>query len=150
MNSFFLLRSRAQSLSILILWIFNGIIGAAYPPINEIIGGSIFFVFAAFNVLAIIFVFFCLPETKNKSITEIKKYFASESKVHNSELSAQEWIIEKKNKNEIWPIIIIFGSLLNPVEACWRKRKAVIFNLWFCPGKCCFRKVGFKLYFEKE
>ena len=51
------------------------IIGAVYPLVNEAIGGLSFLMFASIIFLAIIFVHFCVPETRGKTITEIKEFF---------------------------------------------------------------------------
>ena len=61
------------------MWISNCIVGAAYSPVNEAIGGSIFFIFGALNLFALIFVYFCVPETKNKKPSEIQNFFRVKS-----------------------------------------------------------------------
>jgi len=79
-------RSQAQSISVLVMWISNCIIGAAYSPINEAIGGSIFFLFGTLNIFALIFVFFYVPETKNKTSTEIQDFFLPKSSDSSNEI----------------------------------------------------------------
>ena len=91
------LRSQAQSISTFVMWISNCIVGAAYSPINEAIGGSIFFLFGAFNVIAIIFVFFCFPETKNKKPAEIQKFFHSKSRNFENIVKMQHVLLGLQN-----------------------------------------------------
>ena len=91
------LRSQAQSISTFVMWISNCIVGAAYSPINEAIGGSIFFLFGAFNVIALIFVFFCFPETKNKKPAEIQKFFHSKSRNFENIVKMQHVLLGLQN-----------------------------------------------------
>ena len=48
------------------------VVVAAYPLVNREIGGSAFFIFAVMNLIAIVFTYFFVPETKNKNIDEIQ------------------------------------------------------------------------------
>ena len=59
------------------------IIGAVYPLVSHAIGGLSFLIFGAIILLATIFVHFCVPETKGKSITEIQKYFLDSKQIVN-------------------------------------------------------------------
>ena len=61
------------------IWAANCIIGTAYPPTANAIGSSVFFIFAGLNLLAFIFVFFLLPETKNKTSADISVLFKATS-----------------------------------------------------------------------
>ena len=56
-------------------WAFNYFIGFATPFIEADIGFSYGYLFAAFNFLAVLVVFFFLPETSGKSLEEIDTMF---------------------------------------------------------------------------
>ena len=72
-------RMQAQSITVFVIWAANCIIGTAYPPTANAIGSSVFFIFAGLNLLAFIFVFFVLPETKNKTSADISVFFKAMS-----------------------------------------------------------------------
>jgi hypothetical protein len=59
-------------------WIFNATVAFSFPIALEYIGNPTFFVFAVINVGSLLFVFFCLPETKGKSLEEIEKHMKKE------------------------------------------------------------------------
>lgn len=61
-------------------WVFNFFIGFATPFIEADIGFSYGYLFAAFNFLAVLVVFFFLPETSGKSLEEIDTMFLLEVK----------------------------------------------------------------------
>ena len=61
-----------KSITTLVHWISMAIVVAAYPLVNREIGGSAFFIFAVMNLIAIVFTYFFVPETKNKNIDEIQ------------------------------------------------------------------------------
>merc|ERR1711953_401098 len=77
------LRPRAASISVLINWISIMVMGAAYPPIENAIGSSVFFIFAAINLISMVYVQLCLPETKDKTLTEIHSHFKKNNKSKN-------------------------------------------------------------------
>lgn len=79
-------RSMAMSIAVAAQWLFNGIVANTFPIINrsafneESFNGSLpYFIFAAMTILAIIFVMKMVPETKNKSLEEIEKFWAKET-----------------------------------------------------------------------
>lgn len=59
-------------------WLFNAAVAFTFPIALESIGNSTFFIFAVINVGSLLFVFFCLPETKGKSLEEIEKHMKKE------------------------------------------------------------------------
>ncbi|EME78315.1 uncharacterized protein MYCFIDRAFT_36929 [Pseudocercospora fijiensis CIRAD86] len=61
-------------------WAFNFFIGFATPFIEADIGFSYGYLFAAFNFLAVLVVFFFLPETSGRSLEEIDTMFLLEVK----------------------------------------------------------------------
>ena len=56
-------------------WAANAAIGFSYPLLDEVIGGKTFFIFAALLLIFVIYTFLKVPETKNKSISEIQNHF---------------------------------------------------------------------------
>ena len=73
-------RSIAMSIAVAAQWLFNGMVARSFPLVNrselnhqEFNGALPYFVFATFCVLAFIFVWKYLPETKGKSLEEIEE-----------------------------------------------------------------------------
>ena len=56
-------------------WLTNALIGFTYPPLDEMIGGYTFFIFAGFCFISCFYTWFFVPETKGKEISEIQKLF---------------------------------------------------------------------------
>ncbi|KAI7870864.1 major facilitator superfamily domain-containing protein [Spinellus fusiger] len=56
-------------------WAMNFLIGQTFPVIFAAIGGYSFAIFAVVSMLAFLFTFFKVPETKNKSIEDIVRGF---------------------------------------------------------------------------
>jgi sugar porter (SP) family MFS transporter len=55
-------------------WVFNGVVALLFPFAMAQFGSATFFVFAAINVMSLIFVATCLPETKGKSLEGLEQY----------------------------------------------------------------------------
>ena len=54
-------------------WIMNAVVSYLFPLLQAKLGlGPVFFIFAAINYLAILFVVFALPETSNKSLEQLE------------------------------------------------------------------------------
>ena len=68
-------RTRAASITVLINWICNAIMGAVFPYMAKAIGGSVFFIFATFILFSSIYLHFFVPETKDKTISDVQKFF---------------------------------------------------------------------------
>jgi len=68
-------RSKAISLSTASNWAFNTALAWAVPPALASISYNTYFIFAAFNALAAIHVFFMFPETKGRTLEEIDEVF---------------------------------------------------------------------------
>ena len=73
-------RSLAMSIAVGAQWLFNGIVANSFPVVNRselnmqgFNGALPYFVFAFFCIVAFIFVWKLLPETKGKSLEEIEK-----------------------------------------------------------------------------
>lgn len=72
------LRGFGMGIAICFLWLVNFCIGLSFPVLMAYVGLSkTFFGFAIINVLALLFVKFYIPETKDKSLEEIEEYFRS-------------------------------------------------------------------------
>jgi sugar porter (SP) family MFS transporter len=56
-------------------WLFNFVIARSVPYMISNIGFGTYFVFASFTTLSIVFVYFCVPETKGLSLEEIDVVF---------------------------------------------------------------------------
>jgi major inositol transporter-like SP family MFS transporter len=59
-------------------WAFNATVAFVFPMALAGLGNYTFFVFAALNVASFVFVFFCLPETRGKSLEAIEKFLKKE------------------------------------------------------------------------
>ena len=59
-------------------WIFNATVAFTFPIAIDALGNPTFFAFAVINVGSLLFVFFCLPETKGKSLEQIEKHMKKE------------------------------------------------------------------------
>jgi len=49
-------------------WLFNAVVAFTFPMALAALGNPTFFVFAVINLGSLLFVYFCLPETKGKSL----------------------------------------------------------------------------------
>ena len=49
--------------------------GAVFPYMAQAIGGSVFFIFATFILFSNIYLHLFVPETKDKTISEVQKFF---------------------------------------------------------------------------
>ena len=56
-------------------WIANAAVAFSYPYLADVIGGYTFFIFTGLLVLFVLFTYFCVPETKGKTVQEIQSYF---------------------------------------------------------------------------
>ncbi|CAL1538109.1 unnamed protein product [Lymnaea stagnalis] len=65
-------RSAAMSLSVLINWVANFIVGYTFPHLQDALGNYTFLPFTGCLVLFWIFTFFYVPETKMKTFEEVK------------------------------------------------------------------------------
>ncbi|XP_039267945.1 solute carrier family 2, facilitated glucose transporter member 1-like [Styela clava] len=70
-------RPTAISIAGLVNWLGNFTIALAYPPLNELIGGFTFAIFAGLLALFWIFTYLRVPETKGRTINEITAQFRS-------------------------------------------------------------------------
>ncbi|XP_039287484.1 solute carrier family 2, facilitated glucose transporter member 1-like isoform X2 [Nilaparvata lugens] len=68
-------RPLAASISIGCNWTANFLVGLFFLPLQELIGPKVFIIFAVLQLIFTIFIFFKVPETKNKSLDEVLKYF---------------------------------------------------------------------------
>lgn len=59
-------------------WLFNALVAFLFPMCLGYFGEKTFYAFAALNMLSLIFVTICLPETKGKSLVEIERIMRKE------------------------------------------------------------------------
>ena len=67
-------RGLSMGISVFFMWIMNAVVSYLFPLLQAKLGlGPVFFIFAAINYLAILFVVFALPETSNKSLEQLEE-----------------------------------------------------------------------------
>jgi len=72
------IRGRAMSIATMSLWITNAVIGQLFPYMLETIKAyGTFWLFAATSIMAFVFIYKVIPETKNKSLEEIENFWLS-------------------------------------------------------------------------
>jgi len=74
-------RDRATSLAVLVQYLANALLMVVEPKLEHLFGhAGLFYFFAAFNVTNLVFVYFCIKETKGVPLEEIPALFASSPK----------------------------------------------------------------------
>ncbi|OAA80719.1 General substrate transporter [Akanthomyces lecanii RCEF 1005] len=68
-------RSKAMAITTSCTWMCNFIIGLVTPDMLESFGWGTYIFFAAFCLLALLFTYFCVPETKGKSLEDMDEIF---------------------------------------------------------------------------
>jgi MFS transporter, SP family, major inositol transporter len=71
------IRSFAMGLCVFCLWIANASVAFGFPPVVEGLGiAPTFFIFAGLGVLAIVFIYKMVPETRGKTLEEFEDEFS--------------------------------------------------------------------------
>ncbi len=71
-------RARAISIAILCLWVSTFIVSLVFPALLKFFGGAYtFWLFMLLSILAFLFIWKKLPETKGKTLEEIEKYWSN-------------------------------------------------------------------------
>ena len=74
-------RAQGQALGCFTHWIMNAVVSGLFPPLLAMLGPSlIFFGFALFMCLQLLWVIFCMPETKQVPLEEMQKRLGIASK----------------------------------------------------------------------
>lgn len=85
-------RSKAMAITTSATWMCNFIIGLVTPDMLETIGYGTYLFFAGFCLIAVFFTYFCVPETRGKSLEEMDAVFgdtaAQEEKTRLMEIAA--------------------------------------------------------------
>ncbi|HTQ98026.1 MAG TPA: MFS transporter, partial [Candidatus Acidoferrum sp.] len=78
-------RGKAMSLAILAVWATNWLVAGTFLSVIHNVGASgTFWIFAVLSVLAFIFCFVFVPETKGKSLEDIERHWRGFEKTHSS------------------------------------------------------------------
>ncbi|XP_063223869.1 solute carrier family 2, facilitated glucose transporter member 1-like isoform X2 [Bacillus rossius redtenbacheri] len=72
-------RSAATSCAVAINWTANFIVGITFLPLEQVLHGYVFIIFAVLLSLFVLFVYRKVPETKNKTMEEITAMFRQRS-----------------------------------------------------------------------
>ncbi|CAD0207144.1 unnamed protein product [Chrysodeixis includens] len=68
-------RPSASSVAVTVNWTANFIVGLSFLPLSLALGAKVFIIFAVLQIIIILFIFFKVPETKNKTVEEITAMF---------------------------------------------------------------------------
>lgn len=68
-------RDSVQSLGLIANYVGNILLSLFFPALNSVLGGFVFLIFLGLVTLNLIFLYFKMPETKNKRIEEIEKFW---------------------------------------------------------------------------
>jgi SP family facilitated glucose transporter-like MFS transporter 1 len=68
-------RSTATTVALTVNWLANMFIAGIFPKIEHMLGNYAFATFAASTTFLAVFTVTCLPETKGKTITEVREWF---------------------------------------------------------------------------
>ncbi|MGO1538903.1 MAG: sugar porter family MFS transporter [Leucobacter sp.] len=67
------MRGIGMGVSVLVLWLANGVIALLVPSIVESIGMGLFVLFAAINIVSFFFILRFLPETRGRTLEELEE-----------------------------------------------------------------------------
>ncbi|KAM4710110.1 solute carrier family 2, facilitated glucose transporter member 9 isoform 2-T2 [Discoglossus pictus] len=90
-------RSAAFMIAGTVNWISNFAVGLLFPLIQEGLNNYCFLVFAAICLAAAIYLYFILPETKNKTFIEIDQSFAKINKIPSAVKEPEPYSTEEKS-----------------------------------------------------
>ncbi|CAH2299815.1 solute carrier family 2, facilitated glucose transporter member 9 isoform X2 [Pelobates cultripes] len=93
-------------------WISNFAVGLLFPIIQERLNNYCFLVFAGICLLGAVYLYFVLPETKNKTFVEIDQSFAKLNKVSSSIKEPEIGTTENNHNTSV-----ITNSILNKTES---------------------------------
>ena len=68
-------RGMATSIAVVTNWTANFLVGLGFEPLKLVMGPYVFIIFIVLQILFIIYIWFKVPETKNKPIEEIVAQF---------------------------------------------------------------------------
>merc|ERR1712241_814242 len=68
-------RPTATSIAVTVNWSANFLVGLGFAPLQEVMGAYVFVIFMVIQLCFIIYVHFCVPETKNRTIEDITAQF---------------------------------------------------------------------------
>ena len=68
-------RDAVQSIGLVANYIGNILLSLFFPALNSILGGYVFLIFVVIILLNVAFLWFKMPETKNKSIEEVERFW---------------------------------------------------------------------------
>ncbi|CAG9120134.1 unnamed protein product [Plutella xylostella] len=68
-------RPAATAVAVTVNWTANFIVGLSFLPLSLLLGSYVFVIFAVLQFLFILFIYYKVPETKNKTIEEITAMF---------------------------------------------------------------------------
>ncbi|ESN97610.1 hypothetical protein HELRODRAFT_114208 [Helobdella robusta] len=81
-------RSKAMSLAGLLNWLSNTIVAMSFEIVQAATREFIFLIFLVIMIASVIFIYFKVPETKNKSFDEIASQFKSTHRRSNDQMTA--------------------------------------------------------------
>ena len=70
------IRGKAMGAAVFMNWTANFLVAKFFPPLQEALGGGVFFIFAAINLCTILFYFKFIPETRGKSLEQLEEEFS--------------------------------------------------------------------------
>ncbi|KAK9242433.1 general substrate transporter [Lipomyces tetrasporus] len=70
-----LARAKGVSMATATNWLFNSVLGLSVPPLWRAISWRIFFMFGSVHVVAFVFVWLLVPETKQRTLEEMDEVF---------------------------------------------------------------------------
>merc|ERR1711874_85566 len=68
-------RPTATSIAVTVNWSANFLVGLGFVPLQRIMEAHVFIIFMVIQLCFIIYVYFCVPETKNRTIEDITAQF---------------------------------------------------------------------------
>jgi MFS family permease len=67
-------RGKVTGAAVAFQWIFNALVAFLFPIALAAFHSMTFFVFAVLNIMSLVFVVLCLPETRGKTLEQIERH----------------------------------------------------------------------------